>query len=131
MATVGGVSWISKKQMFQMRYRVQVCSSYVQRWGTKRPGDGMLWQYQGMTIYYYYFKISNNLGNRVHMICNKFSPSHYTDLPFEAESRSIHSAPNHIFWRLFQRILLVNYLVNPSWAHKCEILFKKVNVFMI
>ena len=26
-----------------------------------------------MTIYYYYFKISNNLGNRVHMISNEFS----------------------------------------------------------
>ena len=66
-----------------------------------------------MTIHYYYFKISNNLGNRVHMICNEFSPSHYTDLTFEAESGSIHSAPNHILQDFFREFLHVNYLVNP------------------
>ena len=48
------------------------------------------------------------------MIHNELSPSHYTDLPFEAESGSIHSAQNHIFQDFFQKILLVNYIVNPS-----------------
>ena len=54
------------------------------------------------------------------MIHNELSPSHYTDLPFEAESGSIHSAQNHIFQDFFQKILLVNYIVNPSWAHKMK-----------
>ena len=46
------------------------------------------------------------------MIHDEFSPSHYTDLPFEADI-----APNHIFQDLH-----INYLVNP---------LKKVKGFMI
>ena len=59
------------------------------------------------------------------MTHNEFSPSHYTDLTFEAESGSIHSAPNHILFQyFFQRILFVNYLINPSRVHKSEVLQK-------
>ena len=39
---------------------------------------------------------------RVYMIRNEFSPSHYTDLPFEVESGFIHSALNHIFQDFFR-----------------------------
>ena len=34
---------------------------------------------------------------KVYMIINEFLPKHSTDLPFEVESGSIHSAPNSKF----------------------------------
>ena len=39
--------------------------------------------------------------SRVYMIHNELSASQYTDLPFEVESGSIHSAQNYIFQDFF------------------------------
>ena len=39
---------------------------------------------------------------KVYMIINEFLPKHSTDLPFEAQSGSIHSAPNSKFQDLFR-----------------------------
>ena len=49
-------------------------------------------------------KCTNNFGLQmaVYVIHNEFSPSHYTDLPFEVESGFIHSALNHIFQDFFR-----------------------------
>ena len=59
---------------------------------------------------------SENMNN------NEFLPGCYTDLTFEAESGSIHSAPNRKSQDFFQRISLVKRLVYPSRAQTTEIL---------
>ena len=62
--------------------------------------------------------ITRGMCNVHKMIINEFLPKRSTDLPFEAESGSIHSTLNP----KFQDFFLVNYLVNPSQAQNSEIL---------
>ena len=69
----------------------------------------MIW----FEVDYFYIQFKTNLNFhaqngkmitelKVYMIINEFLPKHSTDLPFEAESGSIHSAPNSKFQDLFR-----------------------------